>query len=271
MKDLHIHTKYSDGEDNEYEIIEKVKQAQISEFAICDHDTIEGSKKVYDLLKENKDNLKFQSGVELSCTINNYNNKNIDVHLLVRDFDYNEPIINELVKEISYLRKQKIQRMVDLVKELYNINIKQKDIDEILKTTNSFGKPHIYKILTKYGNYDREDFFKKMNKLKSNDLRLDASKVIHNLKNIKGYVTLAHPIEIMDEYNMSYEDIDKLVKYLKDEGLNALETRHSKHTKQDADIFSSIAKKHNLKETQGSDYHGLNIKPNVKLGVCEKQ
>lgn len=271
MKDLHIHTKYSDGEDSEYEIIEKVKQAQISEFAICDHDTLEGSKKVYDLLKENKDNLEFQSGVELSCIVNNYNNKNIDVHLLVRDFDYNEPIINELVKEISYLRKQKIQRMVDLVKELYNINIKQKDIDEILKTTNSFGKPHIYKILTKYGNYDREEFFQKMNKLKSNDLKLDALKVIHSLKNIKGYVTLAHPIEIMEEYNMSYEDIDKLVKYLKDEGLDALETRHSKHTKQDADIFSSIAKKHNLKETQGSDYHGPNVKPNVELGICEKQ
>ena len=54
MKDLHIHTKYSDGEDDEYEIIKKVKEAGIEEFSICDHDTIEGSKKVYDLVVNDK-------------------------------------------------------------------------------------------------------------------------------------------------------------------------------------------------------------------------
>ena len=48
--DLHIHTKYSDGELDEYEVINEVIKSNVKEFAICDHDTIEGSKKVYDLL-----------------------------------------------------------------------------------------------------------------------------------------------------------------------------------------------------------------------------
>ena len=51
MIDLHIHTKYSDGEYDE-KIIQKVKDAGIDEFAIFDHDTIESSKRVFDELKK---------------------------------------------------------------------------------------------------------------------------------------------------------------------------------------------------------------------------
>ena len=51
MIDLHIHTKYSDGEYDE-KIIQKVKDSGIDEFAIFDHDTIEGSKRVFDELKK---------------------------------------------------------------------------------------------------------------------------------------------------------------------------------------------------------------------------
>ena len=49
FNDLHIHTKYSDGELDEYEIIKEVINSNIKEFSICDHDTIEGSKKVFDV------------------------------------------------------------------------------------------------------------------------------------------------------------------------------------------------------------------------------
>ena len=73
MKDLHIHTIYSDGEYNEIEILEKIKESNIKEFSICDHDTIEGSKKVYKLLKQSSTNLIFHSGVELSCRVNTFN------------------------------------------------------------------------------------------------------------------------------------------------------------------------------------------------------
>ena len=65
MIDLHIHTKNSDGEYDE-KIIQKVKDSGIDEFAIFDHDTIEGSKRVFDELKKQNSNLKFLSGVELN-------------------------------------------------------------------------------------------------------------------------------------------------------------------------------------------------------------
>lgn len=269
MIDLHIHTKYSDGQDDEYEIIKKVKDAGIKEFSICDHDTVEGANKVYNILL-NDDKIIFHLGVELSCRLNHLYN-GIDIHLLVRDFKINNFNINELVEEMSNKRNQKIQRMVDLVKDTYGISLSQEEIDEKARNTKSFGKPHIYSLLEKYGNYDREIFYKNMRKLKSNDLKLDALYVLEKLKDDDCYVTLAHPVEIMEEYNLSYDDIDIIVSYLKDNGLEGLETKHSKHTIEDYKNFSKIANKYNLIETSGSDYHGEKVKPNVKLGVCIKE
>ena len=269
MKDLHIHTKYSDGEYDEYEIVDKIKEAGITEFSICDHDTIEGSKKVYNLI-ENDKAIIYQSGVELSCRIKELYG-GIDIHLLFRNFDYNDENLNSIVEEIAHLRKLKIQRMVDLVEKIYGIRLEQEEIKEKEKTTNSFGKPHIYALLRKRGAFDIETFYTKMRALEAADLKLSATEVLEMLKNSKGYVTLAHPKEIMDEYKLGYDDIDKIVAFLVSSGLEGLETRHSKHTNDDYLAFSKIAKKYNLVETLGSDYHGPNVKPHVKLGVCVKE
>ena len=68
MKDLHIHTKYSDGEHNEFDIIEEVIKSGVTEFAIADHDTIVGSKKVYELLKNNNHNFVICAGISVMHT-----------------------------------------------------------------------------------------------------------------------------------------------------------------------------------------------------------
>ncbi|MDY2695837.1 MAG: PHP domain-containing protein, partial [Eubacteriales bacterium] len=173
MKDLHIHTKYSDGEYDEYEIIERIKNAGITEFAICDHDTIEGSKRVSDVLKSQKSDLIFHSGVELTSRVFDIFG-GVNVHLLVRDYDFNEPGIAELVQEISVLRRKKIQRMADFIARIYGIRFSDAEIAEVEKQTNSVGKPHMYKLLCKYGNYDRITYYKNMDELHSEDLRLNA-------------------------------------------------------------------------------------------------
>jgi len=110
-----------------------------------------------------------------------------------------------------------------------------------------------------------------MDSLKSEDLKLDVKEVFFLLSNSKGYVTLAHPIEVMKEYNFTYNDIDNLVDELSVLGLKGLETKHSKQTYEDYLKFSSIAKKYNLIETCGSDYHGEKVKPGIKIGMFEKR
>jgi len=269
MKDLHIHTKYSDGELDEFEIISAVDDAKITEFAIADHDTIEGSKRVFDILKTSKLNLKFHTGVELTCRVNDYLD-GINVHLLAQDFDYNNPILLEFIEEISALRYKKIQVMVDYVEEVYNIKIPKNLLEEKIKSTNSFGKPHLYSILQTLGDFNREKYYDLMDKLDTSKLKLDAKKVIEKLKG-SCKIILAHPVEIMNEYDFNYIEIEKLIKYLKDLGLTGLETHHSCQTKELQEMLSDIAKKYNLEESYGSDFHGENVKPGLKIGDIVKE
>lgn len=270
MKDWHIHTIYSDGEYDEKEIVDRILKTKIDDFAICDHDTIVGSQKVYNVLKEKGiDNISFHTGVEFSCRIKSMYG-GINVHLLVRDFEFDDKNILYLIKKISKCNKKKREKMAKFIHKVYGIKFTKEEIDDIEKTTCTLGKPHMYKLLCKYGDFDREQYYKKMNDLRTIDFKLDAEEVINRVHKGKGKVTLAHPIEIMEDYNLHIEDVENVVKYLKSVGLDAIETKHSKHDKKMQEIFSHIAEKYDLMQTSGSDYHGPDIKPNVKLGVCEK-
>lgn len=268
MKDLHIHTKYSDGEYDETKIIEEIEKAGVVEFAICDHDTIEGSKAVYDVLKTESHNLLFHSGVELTCRFVEYDG-GVNMHLLVYDFDYNSPSISKIVKNISNLRRQKVDKMVKYVEWEYGIKIPQELLDEKLKNTKSFGKPHLYSIMCTIGDFDREEYYRKMDKLSTAEFKLDAKNTIKTLKNC-GKVVLAHPIEIMKEYNYDINTMEDIIKKLKNTGLCGVETHHSSQTKEVQQNLSLIAKKYGLIETVGSDFHGPNVKPNLKIGDIQK-
>ena len=265
--DLHIHTKYSDGEYDEKEIIKKILDTKIKEFAICDHDTIVGSKKVFYELKKENYGLIFHTGIEFSSIISDYLN-GINVHLLVRDFDFKNKKILKLIKKIKKFRIIKIRRMLNYIEKIYKTKISKNLVRKKLKETESFGKPHIYELLKNYGNFDMEEYYQNINKLYTDDLKLDVKDIFNALKNENGNVTLAHPIEIMKEYDLDYNDIDKIVEYLTKLGLYGIEVFHSNQTKENQKEFSKIAKKYNLYQSYGSDYHGENIKPNVKLGKC---
>lgn len=269
MKDYHIHTKYSDGEYNENQIIEKVISAGVTDFAICDHDTFEGSKKVFDIIKNSVNDIKFHSGIELSCNTN-YFKKPVNMHILIHDYNYEDEDVISFIETISSLRLIKLKRMIEFVEKEYNIKVNMQDVNKLLAQTNTIGKPHIYKVISKYHDINREDYYNKMNNLKTNDLKLCAEDVVKKLSAKNYQVTLAHPIEIMEEYNFTFDDIDILVGYLKQLGLNGLEVYHSKQTKQQQKIFLGIANKYNLRATYGSDFHGENVKPNVYIGKCYK-
>ncbi len=268
MKDLHIHTVYSDGEHDEYEIVRRIIEAGIEEFAICDHDIIEGSKRVREVIENNNYDLIFHSGVELSLRINDLFN-GVDIHVLYRDFDYDDPKLDELLRKIRENKKNKVSNMVKLVDEIFDVKITKEELEQALSKTKSFGKPHMYTLLTKHIDYDREEYFKKMKALKSE--RVDAVEAFNLLKDSKGYFTLAHPIEIMEDYHVGYDFVDEVVGYLAKYGLRGLETRHSKHTEENYKEFSRIAKKYDLVETCGSDYHGEHVKSSVKLGIYVKE
>ena len=54
---------------------------------------------------------------------------------------------------------------------------------------------------------------------------------------------------------------------MKEEGLSGIEAYHSGHTKEDIEKYLELAKKYDLVITSGSDFHGINVKPEVKLAM----
>ena len=75
----------------------------------------------------------------------------------------------------------------------------------------------------------------------------------------------------MDEYNFNIFEIEKLIAYLKSLGLAGVETHHNSQTKQLQEQLSEIAKKYDLFESYGSDFHGENVKPGLKIGQIRKE
>ena len=269
MKDLHIHTKNSDGEFDEEQILELIKNAGLTEFAICDHDTILGSQKVFELLKKQNSNLIFHTGIELTCKLHSFKN-GVKMHILFYDFDFNCPALQKVITKISELRQTRIEQMVKFIQQELKITIPQKMISDELKQTNSFGKPHLFNIISKLCDCSRQTFFKIMDKLDSSEFKLDAEETIQTLSPF-GIIGIAHPVEIMKEYNFGINDIEEIILHLKKFGLNALETHHSAHTKQLQAQLTTLAQKHGLLETMGSDFHGPESKPDVVLGQIKKE
>ena len=50
-------------------------------------------------------------------------------------------------------------------------------------------------------------------------------------------------------------------------GLDGIEPFNSLHTYEESIKYLKYAKEHNLITSGGSDYHGENVKPDVKMGV----
>ncbi|MFO8016082.1 MAG: PHP domain-containing protein [Candidatus Woesearchaeota archaeon] len=100
----------------------------------------------------------------------------------------------------------------------------------------------------------------------------EAVSLIHDLG---GTAILAHPGEILEKYEKKHEKDYKLewkelaafiAGLVKDCKLDGLEVYTPKHSHEDMKMLQKIAKHHKLIMTLGSDYHGMELKPKVKLG-----
>ncbi|MBV9671152.1 MAG: phosphoesterase, partial [Acidobacteriales bacterium] len=77
-----------------------------------------------------------------------------------------------------------------------------------------------------------------------------------------GLPSLAHPIRI----SRDPERLDQLIAGLVGYGPLAVEAYHSEHSPQDTKMLLSLADRHRLPVSGGSDFHGAN-KPGILLGT----
>lgn len=256
--DLHIHTQASDGEFSPIEIVNKALNSNLSTIAITDHDTTEGLKEAIQYA-QNKE-IDIIPGIEI--------NANVDkgkMHILGLYIDYENPKIQSFQKR---LRENRNERNKYFIKMFQNegINI---TIEDVKKNASGdvIAKPHFAKTLYEkgyikdieeaYTNYfNREPFNLKRNKTPS------PKEVINMIKEAKGIAVLAHPQSL----KLEDEELRNEIKELKSYGLDGIECFHSNHSLEEMKVFKKIAIENNLIMTKGSDYHGPNNNPEIKMG-----
>lgn len=256
MIDMHIHTNNSDGELTVKQLIEKLKQNQINLFSITDHDDIRSCKTMKTIILPSY--MIYIPGIEFSSYIGKYN-----CHILGYNIDYNN---QELIEECNLIKSRRLKKtkiIIDDIIEKYGI-ISEEEKKFILEKPGTFGRMDICKILKKKGYGTIPEIYDKyltIPNLETHRSRLET--IVQVIKNSGGKAILAHPKEIEEDYKLNIEDI---IKYFLEIGLDGIEVFNSIHTLKDAKRYIELAKKLSLLTTGGSDFHG-STKPDRILGT----
>ena len=264
--DLHLHSENSDGTDSPEAIIEKAIDIQLEAISITDHE--------YLTKVPVSQHIEIIRGVEVSVSWEKLEKSNpfAGIHLLLYFVKEESPVDTFLEK----IRKLKNIRNFEIIENLQNegLDVNKSELNDF--KTKVPGRPHIASILKDKGYVDsiNDAFIKYLGNGKIGDSRShqpDIKKIISLSQESKCLVFLAHPHTLMsnDKFskkeNWVNDEFYELVKKLSGFGINGLETTYSSYSKNISNQISEVAKKLNLLECGGSDYHG-DIKPNINLG-----
>lgn len=259
MIDLHIHSIHSDGTKTPSDLLNLAKEKNIKILAITDHDDIEGSKRIIETPHEG---ITIYSGVELNAKVDKG-----QMHILGYNIDLENKELNDKLIELKENSKHNIMLYVNQLKEDYNIEFPQEDIDKILNREGNIGRPLLALLLIKYGyiNSVPEAFDEYLNdkKVRQHKMWITKEECIKLIINAGGIPVLAHPFTL----KLTNEELKEEIKYLVSLGLKGIEIVHSKSNNEQREYYKELASEFNLLTTGGTDYHGPEVKPNIELGT----
>lgn len=263
--DMHTHTNYSDGELSPEELIRLAIDKRIRTLAITDHDTIEGIKRVdrnEDIIVDS--GIEIINGIELSAKVNIGR-----MHILGYGIDVNNKELNKKMIDLKDNSINSVLSIMEQIKRDYGIRFSYEDIKELVNAKHNLGRPDLAKLCVKYGYASSvQDAFDKylidaFNKTRSTSKGMLYQECIKLITNSGGIPVLAHPKSL----ELSEKEFLILLKDMINCGLKGIEVYHSSHTKEEMDYYLEIANKYDLLISGGSDFHGKNVKPDIKLGT----
>jgi predicted metal-dependent phosphoesterase TrpH len=261
--DLHLHTTASDGVLSPSEIVRYAKAKGLQAIAITDHDTIEGLEE--GLSEGEKIGFEVIPGIEISAE-----HSPGSMHILGFFLDIHHPLLNE---KLGYLQKARAERNPKIVEKLNRLGV---DItfEEVLKASGGgqVGRPHFANVLLekKYVRSFQEAFDRFLKKGASayvDKFRFTSKEALYFINEAKGIAVLAHPNTLGME---GYSELEKLILQLVDEGLKGIEVYYPEHSPLEVAQYKTLAERHGLLTTGGTDYHGIE-KNGLDIGVGRGQ
>ena len=254
--DLHMHSTWSDGTDSPKELLNKVRAAGISFFAITDHDEYRGSRELLLQLKKTQDEVRpvFITGAEFSCR--DGDNK---FHILGYAYDPHSPAVIELRKIFHRIRVEKVTNRMAYLKEKYGFDFSDREFAALMRHHNP-GKPHIAKLMIRHG-YAKtisEAIENYIDNYHGPERRIRPEEAIEAILSAGGIPVLAHGPFGDGEQRLEPEEMERRVRRLKSAGLMGVEAFYSGFTAEHKDMMLGLSRRHGLLATAGSDYHGKN-------------
>ncbi len=284
MIDLHVHSNCSDGTFAPKELVDYAMEKGLYAFALTDHDTVDGLEEAL----QYAESLRGASasgvprpdshcaekcdtavstvplvipGIELSTEY-----EGCDVHILGLDIDYKDAAFRAYLKEFVDSRILRNQKMCALLREKAGVDISYDKLAEAFPGS-VITRAHYAKYLINHG-YAKD--MKEAFACYVGDHcpcfipreKVSPAMAVELILNAGGIPVLAHPML----YDMGDDALDILICRLKSAGLIGIEALYGTHTAADEQKLRSLARKHHLLVSGGSDFHG-SIKPNLDLGT----
>jgi predicted metal-dependent phosphoesterase TrpH len=252
--DLHAHTRASDGSDTPAELVRAAAAAGIRTLAVTDHDTVDGVRPA--LAAGERAGVEVLPGCEITGDVNGR-----VVHLLAYGEGLLAPGALDPVLAARRDRRRRNLRIGAALEALTGVGYT--DALE-LAGESALSRAHFARALVRLGVV--ADVAEAFDRYLSSGRpayvpapSLPVEQVAALVHAVGGVVVLAHP------GRLAPHEQERVVPGAIAAGIDGLEVWHSQHGEAAWRRWATIASRHGLLATGGSDYHGRH-KPGVRLG-----
>lgn len=246
LVDLHLHTTASDGRLTPAELVRRAGQKGLRVIAITDHDSTEGLEEAFAAAKEFS-TLTIIPGIELSTDV-----PNGEIHMLAYFADWKSSVLQAQLQEFRAARFDRGHRMAEKLAAL-GMPISWDRVVELAQG-GAVGRPHVAQGMLDAGwvSTIQEAFEKWIGRTGpayAERPKLTPEEAVRMVKRMGGITSLAHPKDI--------PDLEQTVAELAAAGLGGIEAHYYGYTPEYVTYLCSLAERHGLIPTGGSDCHSI--------------
>ncbi|MGI9032738.1 MAG: PHP domain-containing protein [Acidimicrobiales bacterium] len=258
MIDLHTHSSVSDGSDPPARLAELAAAAGCGAVALTDHDRTDGVAAAR--ARGRQVGVDVVSGCELSCQTGNGT-----MHLLAYFVEPGQEPLHTELGRLQSSRDDRNRRMADRLAEIgLPVTLEEMEAES---AGAGVGRPHVATVLVAKGVVGsvQEAFDRYLAKGRPGYVGkegLAPARAVAVVRASGGVAVLAHPLT----NGSDRAALDRLVAGLAADGLVGLESQYGRYAPAERAELASLAARHGLVATGGSDYHGT-YKPDLAVGT----
>ena len=243
--DLHLHTRYSDGNFTPRELVQHAARLGFAAIAVTDHDTVDAIPEALSAGEEF--GIEIIPGAEITCRCGTQ-----ELHMLAYLFgdSWRDARLRAVLDYATEIRKTRVKQFVAKLNEL-GFGITVADV-YAGSDCGTLGRMHVAAALKKRGYVSSIDeaftrFLKRGQPAYVERYRMEAAETIGHIRRAGGVAVFAHP---------GLNNLDARIHDMVDQGLGGIEVWHTAHSPAQVNRYLETTEKLGVCATGGSYCHG---------------